>query len=253
MPSDSSVWPSELFTDLDRTGPIPLYFQVAQRLEDGIRGGALRPGDRLENEISIAKSLGVSRPTIRRAIQEVVDKGLLVRRRGVGTQVVQSHVTRNVELTSFYNDLKNASLDPQTKVLEHRILAANSAISGKVGVSTGDEILLIRRLRLTGDIPVAILENYLPTPYIDISTAELEAGGLYDALRARGVVLKIANQKIGARRTVGDESSLLNIEEGSPLLTVERVALDSAGEVVEVGNHCYRPDMYTFETTLVAR
>ncbi|MCK2199579.1 GntR family transcriptional regulator [Corynebacterium callunae] len=253
MTTEAPVWPAELFEDLDRNGPIPLYFQVAQRLESGIRSGILEPGARLENEIAVAKHLNVSRPTVRRAIQEVVDKGLLVRRRGVGTQVVQSHVTRPVELTSFFNDLKNANLNPQTKVLEHRILAANSSIAEKLGVSPGDEILLIRRLRLTGDIPVAILENYLPTSFVDITLKELEAGGLYDALRARGVVLKIANQKIGARRVVGDESKLLDVDEGGPLLTVERVALDNAGQVIEVGNHCYRPDMYTFETTLVAR
>lgn len=253
MTTDTPVWPSELFIDLDRNGPMPLYFQVAQRLEDGIRSGVLEPGARLENEIAIARHLSVSRPTIRRAIQEIVDKGLLVRRRGVGTQVVQSHVTRPVELTSFYNDLKNANLDPQTQVLEHRLLAANSSIAEKLSVAPGDEILLVRRLRSTGDTPVAVLENYLPTAFIDITLEELEKGGLYDALRARGVVLKIANQKIGARRAVGDESKLLGVDEGGPLLTVERIALDNAGQVIEVGNHCYRPDMYNFETTLVAR
>ncbi len=253
MATDTPVWPSELFVDLDRNGPMPLYFQVAQRLEDGIRSGVLEPGARLENEIAIARHLSVSRPTIRRAIQEIVDKGLLVRRRGVGTQVVQSHVTRPVELTSFYNDLKNANLDPQTQVLEHRLLAANSSIAEKLSVAPGDEILLVRRLRSTGDTPVAVLENYLPTAFIDITLEELEKGGLYDALRARGVVLKIANQKIGARRAVGDESKLLSVDEGGPLLTVERIALDNAGQVIEVGNHCYRPDMYNFETTLVAR
>lgn len=253
MTTEAPIWPGELFEDLDRNGPIPLYFQVAQRLEEGIRNGTLQPGARLENEISIAKRLSVSRPTVRRAIQEVVDKGLLVRRRGVGTQVVQSHVTRPVELTSFYNDLKNANLDPHTRVLEHRLLAANSSIAEKLGVSAGDEVLLIRRLRSTGDIPVAILENYLPPAFNDVTLDELEKGGLYDALRLRGVVLKIANQKIGARRAVGDESRLLDVEDGGPLLTVERVALDNSGQVIELGSHCYRPDMYNFETTLVAR
>lgn len=253
MTSTAPVWPAELFKDLDRNGPIPLYFQVAQRLEDGIRDGVLPPGTRLENEISLAKRLSVSRPTVRRAIQEVVDKGLLVRRRGVGTQVVQSHVTRPVELTSFYNDLKSAKLDPKTQVLEHRLLAANSSIAEKLSVSVGDEVLFIRRVRSTGDTPVAILENYLPTAFNDVTREELEGGGMYEALRERGVNLKIANQKIGARRAVGDESRLLGVEDGGPLLTVERVALDNAGQVIELGNHCYRPDMYDFETTLVAR
>jgi DNA-binding GntR family transcriptional regulator len=253
MTSSAPVWPADLFKDLDRNGPIPLYFQVAQRLEDGIRDGALPPGARLENEISLAKRLSVSRPTVRRAIQEVVDKGLLVRRRGVGTQVVQSHVTRPMELTSFYNDLKDAKLDPQTQVLEHRLLAANSSIAEKLGIPVGDEVLYIRRVRSTGDTPVAVLENYIPPAFSDISQEELEKGGLYDPLRERGVNLKIANQKIGARRTVGDESHLLSVDDGAPLLTVERVALDNSGQVIELGNHCYRPDMHNFETTLVAR
>ena len=253
MTSSAPAWPAELFKDLDRSSPIPLYFQVAQCLEDGIRDGTLPPGTRLENEISLAKRLSVSRPTVRRAIQEIVDKGLLVRRRGVGTQVVQSHVTRPVELTSFYNDLKNANLDPKTHVLEHRLLAANSTISEKLGIAVGDEVLFIRRTRSAGDTPVAILENHIPPAFNDITREELEDGGMYDALRRRGVDLKIANQKIGARRAVGDESRLLNVEDGAPLLTVERVALDNSGQVIELGNHCYRPDMHNFETTLVAR
>lgn len=253
MTNNTTVWPSQLFTDLDRNGPTPLYFQVAQRLEEGIRSGVLKPGVRLENEIAIAKNLRLSRPTIRRAIQEVVDKGLLVRRRGIGTQVVQSHVTRPVELTSLYNDLENAHLEPVTRVLEHRVMAASSAIAEKLRIIPGDEVLQIRRLRSTHEIPVAILENHLPPAFIDITREELEETGLYNVLQARGVALKIATQKIGARKAVGDESQLLDVEKGSPLLTMERIALDQAGQVIEAGNHCYRPDMYSFETTLVAR
>src|SRR5699024_2250571 len=162
MTSSAPVWPADLFKDLDRNGPIPLYFQVAQRLEDGIRDGALPAGARLENEISLAKRLSVYRPTVRRAIREVVDKGLLVRRREVGTQVVQTHVTRPVELTSSYNDVQDAKLEPLTQVREHRLLAANSSIAEKLGIPVGEEVLYIRRVRSTGDTPVAVLENYVP-------------------------------------------------------------------------------------------
>lgn len=75
------------------------------------------------------------------------------------------------------------------------------------------------------------------------------------ALELIGTILgcRVANQKIGGRRAHGDESSLLDVDRGSPLLTMERVAYDDAGRPVEVGQHCYRPDRYSFETTLVAR
>jgi len=78
--------------ELDRSSPVPLYYQLAQAIEAAIRDGELSPGDRFENELALAKRLTLSRPTTRRAIQELVDKGLLVRKRGVGTQVVQNPV-----------------------------------------------------------------------------------------------------------------------------------------------------------------
>src|SRR5690606_23841351 len=84
----SPVAETPLSVPLDRTSPVPLYFQLAQELERRIREGELPPGTRLENEILLADRLGLSRPTLRRAIEYLVDQGLLVRKRGVGTQVV---------------------------------------------------------------------------------------------------------------------------------------------------------------------
>ena len=114
----------ELFVDLDRSSPVPLYFQVAQQIEHAINEGELAPGDRLDNEISLAEQFGLSRPTMRRAIQELVDKGLLVRKRGVGTQVVHGQVTRPVELTSLFDDLTSHHQTPTTVVLTNEIVTA---------------------------------------------------------------------------------------------------------------------------------
>lgn len=97
---------------LDRTSPVPLYYQLAQQLEAAIEHGALAPGNLLGNEIDLSTRLGLSRPTVRQAIQSLVDKGLLVRRRGVGTQVVHSQVKRPLELSSLYDDLEAAGQGP---------------------------------------------------------------------------------------------------------------------------------------------
>lgn len=253
MANDETVWPDELFADLDRTGPVPLYFQVSTRLEAAIRSGRIAPGARLENEIAIGQRLGLSRPTVRRAIQELVDKGLLVRRRGIGTQVVQGQVTRQVELTSLYEDLQTAHHEPGTKVLTHELVPATDVVAEGLGVAQGEEVVFVRRQRSTDGVPVAVLENYLPGEFSDITTEQLESRGLYQILRARGVTIRIAKQKIGARRATGDESELLDIDKGGAVLTMERIAFDSSGRAVEFGHHCYRPDMYSFETTLVAK
>ena len=253
MAAGETHWPDELFADLDRTGPVPLYYQVSSRLEAAIRSGAIPAGARLENEIAIAQKLGLSRPTIRRAIQELVDKGLLVRRRGIGTQVVQGQVTRQVELTSLYEDLQNAHHTPGTRVLAHEIVPASDAVATGLGIPSGAEVVYIRRQRSTDGVPVAVLENYLPGEFADITTEQLEQRGLYQVLRARGVTIRVAKQKIGARRAHGDESDLLDIDKGGPVLTMDRIAFDNSGRAFEYGHHCYRPDMYSFETTLVAK
>lgn len=251
--ADDVVRLDDLLADVDRTGPMPLYFQVSSAIERAIRSGAIPAGARLENEIAIGQRAGLSRPTIRRAMEELVDKGLLVRRRGIGTQVVQGQVTRQVELTSLYEDLKISQHEPGTRVLEHDTRPADAATAAALSVPVDSDIVFLRRQRSTDGVPVAVLTNYLPLDFADITTEQLQQRGLYEIMRGRGVTIRVANQKIGARRAHGDEAGLLDIDKGGPVLTMERVAFDASGRAVEFGHHCYRPDMYSFQTTLVAK
>lgn len=234
-------------------GGAPLYAQLAAGLERAITADALPPGSRLENEISLSERLGLSRPTVRRAIQELVDKGLLVRRRGIGTQVVHGSVARQIELTSLYDDLERSGRVPSTRVLDLTPVRATTAVATQLGVEPETEVLRLRRLRLADEVPIAVLENYLPMAFEDVSAAVLGDSGLYQELRAHGVVLRVARQRIGARRATGDEGRLLDIGRGAPVLTMDRTAYDADGAAVEYGHHCYRPDLYGFEMTLVDR
>lgn len=253
MSDSPDTWMTRVLAGLDRSGPVPLYFQVAQTLEDSIRNGTIPVGSRLENEISIGERLGLSRPTVRRAIQELVDKGLVVRRRGVGTQVVQGQVSRPVELTSLYEDLQQTGHEPSTRVLACAVVPAPEDAAAALGIEPGDEALHLHRTRSADGAPVAILVNYLPIRFADLSVAQLEDRGLYEQLRGRGVAIRIASQRIGARIATDEESELLGIAAGEAVLTMERVAYDDSGQAVEAGYHCYRPDRYWFETTVVAK
>ena len=110
---------------VDRSSPVPLYFQVAQHLEDAIHSGAIPTGTLFQNEVDLAASLGLSRPTMRRAMQHLVDKGLVVRRRGIGTRVVQPKLRRPLELTSLYDDLARAGRTPTTELLSFETVEAS--------------------------------------------------------------------------------------------------------------------------------
>jgi DNA-binding GntR family transcriptional regulator len=235
---------------IDRASPVPLYFQVAQHLEQLIEQGEVPPGTQLENEIVLAEQLGLSRPTMRRAIEYLVDRGLLVRKRGVGTQVVQPKVRRPVELSSLYDDLRSAGKQPRTEVLSFGVEHPSEIVAEALGLRTDDEVYAIRRLRYTGDEPLSIMGNYVPVDLVDLTGEALRERGLYDLLRAAGVTLKIATQSIGGRAARAAEARLLNERPGAPLLTMTRTAYDETGRAVEYGSHVYRASRYTFELTL---
>ncbi|WP_395728472.1 GntR family transcriptional regulator [Nakamurella sp.] len=242
---------SALTVDLDRSSPVPLYYQVAQQIEHAINDGQLSPGDRLDNEISLAEQFGLSRPTMRRAIQELVDKGLLVRKRGVGTQVVHGQISRPVELTSLFDDLAGHHQAPRTDVLANEVVDAPDEAAAMLAVQPGTPVLHLRRLRYAQNEPLAIMENYLPEDLIAIGEMDLAGRGLYQLMRSKGVNIRVAKQRIGARTGTPEECTLLGEKRGSPVLTMERAAHDDSGRAVEWGRHAYRASQYSFEVTLV--
>lgn len=253
MAQAETVLPSDFFLDLDRSSPIPLYFQIATRLERAIREEDLPAGSRLENEISIGQRFGLSRPTVRRALQELVDKGLLVRRRGVGTQVVHGQVTRGVDLTSLFEDLTQTGQKPTTRVIHHEVTTADEQVANTLGISAGDTVVRLVRLRLADGVPIAVLDNTLPEEFSDLTRDDFEKRGLYQLLRSRGVTIRVAKQRIGARAASPAESELLSLPRGAAVLSMSRTAFDSSGRAVEFGDHCYSPDLYSFEMTLVEK
>lgn len=236
---------------LDRSSPVPLYYQVSQYLERAIESGQIPNGSHFENEIQLAESLGLSRPTMRRAMQHLVDKGLIVRRRGIGTRVVQPKVRRPLELTSLYDDLAGSGQSPTTRVLDLESVAVEDDVALRLGVAVGSPALRVVRLRSAGEMPIAKLTNYLPESVGTFEAAQLEAHGLYELMRGRGIQLHSATQLVGARNASAAEARLLDESRGAALLTMQRVTYDDHGAVVEYGDHIYAASRYSFETHLL--
>ncbi len=238
--------------DVDRTSPVPLYFQVATRLQELIEKGEIGVGDRIENEVDLAERLGVSRPTTRRAIQYLVERGMLVRKRGVGTQVVHPKVRRPVELSSLYDDLVSSDRKPRTEVLELTVVPAAQEIAAALEVPAGTEVTWIERLRYAGGEPLALMHNAIPVDLIRLTERDLAEHGLYELLRRAGIAPRIATQVIGARSATAIEARTLQEKRGASLLTMTRTAWDAGGRVLEYGSHLYRASRYSFEISLSA-
>ena len=243
--------PHFLFADLTRNGTIPLYQQVASKVEAAIRQGTLPPGSRIENEVSLADRLKLSRPTIRRAIQSLVDAGLVVRRRGIGSQVVHGRLTRGLELTSLYDDIRLGGAKAETIVVSLDIASAAHHVAEQLGVKPGTHVTEFVRIRLADGVPMAVLHNWTPQSTGKLKAEELEAEGLYETLRRRGLVPQVGKQKISARKINALEAEQLDIETGAVVLTMERTAYDSMGQALEHGEHIYRTDLFALEFTVV--
>lgn len=237
---------------IDRSSPVPLYHQLVHGIETAISDGLLPPGSMLDNELSLAKDLHLSRPTVRKAMDELVRSGLLVRKRGVGTQIVASEVRRPVRLTSLFDDLVGDRANPTTRVLEFTEEPARESVAERLDLTVGDPVYYFKRLRSRNSQPLAIMENWVSTAIAHITAQELNEHGMYSLLRRSGVNFRVANQKIGASVATPEQAKLLHTSEGSALVTMSRTATDDIGRRVETGRHVYRADSYSFELTLSA-
>ena len=234
---------------IDRTSPVPLYFQLAQHFESAIRSGELKVGARLENEVQLAETLGLSRPTVRAALLYLANKGLVVRKRGAGTLVANERIDRNIELTSLYDDLAATGRNPATRVLKAEVSQASDQVAAALQLPGRALVMSLERIRLADGEPMAVMHNYLPSGLVQPTVEQLEQHGLYELLRAAGIRPYSATQRMCAKNASAAEARMLDETRGSALLTMERIAYDQAGRPVEFARHLYRASRYAFTTS----
>ncbi|RRD47191.1 GntR family transcriptional regulator [Tessaracoccus sp. OH4464_COT-324] len=239
----------KLKIDISRKDAAPIHVQISGVLRELIESGRLAPGTRLEDEVSMARRLQISRPTARKALETLVNLGLIVRRRGAGTEVVARRVEPPLVLTSLYDELVRGGHSPTTSVLDWVEEPATPSIAQLLRLPEGSPVVHIQRLRLINSRPLAILRDYLPA-HLAPSRASLTSRNLYDLLREAGAEPRSGSQQIGARLATPAEARLLNEPVGAALLTMNRVAFDVARQPIEVGIHVYRASIYSFNHQL---
>jgi GntR family transcriptional regulator len=229
--------------------PAPAWAQIEARLLDRIRSGELGPGARLPPERDLARTLGVSRMTVRQALAGLAGRGLLDRGVGRGTFVAPAgkvvHDLRRI--AGFTEVVERHGLAPGARVLEARERRAPPAVAAALELAAGARVLRIRRLRSADGQPLALEDSWLPAERLPGLLACRLTGSLYALLRdAYGLGPVEAVERLEPVAAGAQEARQLGIEPGAPLMLVERVARAEGGVAVEYARDRHRGDRARF-------
>jgi len=222
---------------------VPLYLQLARHLRRLIGDGALRPDEALPAERDLAERLNVSRVTLRKALQALVEEGLLDQRPRAGSFVRRLHVEQALTvLTGFTDDMRQRGMVPSSRWLDRSIATATPDEAAALGLAPGETVSRLWRVRLADGNPLALELATIPTRLLP---DPLEVGAsLYGRLRALGHAPHRALQRIGATVLNRQQAALLAAPIGTPALSIERRSFLADGRPLELMRSQYRGDAY---------
>ncbi|MFV3075763.1 GntR family transcriptional regulator [Niveispirillum fermenti] len=231
---------------LSPDNPSPLYMQLARHLRRLIAGGTLAADDALPAERDLAEGFAVSRVTVRKAVQALVDEGLLHQRPRAGTFVAKApHVEQPLSaLTGFSEDMRSRGLEPSSRWLSRSIAPASPEEAMVLGLALGERVSRLWRLRLADDVPMAIELSVVPARVLPDPMQV--TGSLYDVLRGLGHPPHRALQRLSAGLLSADQAGILQVPEGTPALFIERRSFLENGRPLEFVRSQYRGDAYDF-------
>jgi GntR family transcriptional regulator len=208
-------------------------------------------GNAIPSERQLSADLGVSRLTVRAALDDLAREGYLVRRRGSGTYVQQPKIAQELTMTSFSEDMRRRGMAPGSRTLSMTRELAGARLGRVLRVSPSEEILVIKRLRLADGETMAIETLHLPAALVPGLEPQDLAGSFYELVRDRyGVVIVAGTQAIEPTVTNEEESNALGVPLHSPAFLFERTSRDESGRTVEFVQSVYRGDRYRIVTEL---
>ena len=232
----------------------PLYLQVEATIKEMIDGVLYSPGDQFPSERELSETLGVSRMTVRRAVDNMTKRGLLERRSTNGTFVARPQVLRRVDkdfVQGLTQLLHNEGVDPGSKLLSFQIVPAPLKIAQKLDLRLGASVIAVRRLRSADGLPFCIETSYLPAELLPGLSAEDFANNasFYDILRERyGVNMVKNDETLKLSYATPDEASNLNLDPGDPVLLLRSIVLDQNDRRMEYVVSVNHPERVVFHS-----
>jgi GntR family transcriptional regulator len=233
----------------------PLHLRISSYLKQQIESHLLKPGSMLPSEKELCDQFNVSRITVRKSLSELRAQGLIHSVPGKGTFVsIQQIKAPLYPLSSFTSDMERRSLKVKSRILEARIIQADAQTSEKFLVSSGTEIVKLNRVRM-------LLPDLIPVAYQKILLLhsrcqgilgfDLEMGSLYSILQNHyHLTFERAETIITARMSTPDETNLLELRKSTALLQNFHTTYLASGEIIEIADSVFRPDLYRLEITV---
>jgi GntR family transcriptional regulator len=238
---------------LQREAPDPLYIQLKESLVADIRAGHYGLHQRLPSERELAVQFNVSRMTARQALLELVREGLIYTRVGKGTFVAAPKIDQQLRaLTGFSEDVQARGGQPSSRVLEARAIVPPPEAASALRLEPGSQIILLSRVRLADDLPLAVERAYLPLALVPgLLQHDFATESLYSVLRGDyGFRLVLAEQTIEAALADGRELELLELTPPAAVLKMQRLTSTDGGAPLEYVCSTYRGDRYKFRSVL---
>ena len=242
------------FQQPDRRRPEPLWFQVEEAIRAIIKSGEWSTGDQIPAEDRLCALFGVSRITLRHALRNLEEHGLLRREHGRGTFVRSTTLVAGTrELTSFTQEMHNIGVSVGSRILDCGLMKADAATAAALQIEEGDPVVRIRRLRLGNDEPIGIQTAQLSGARVPgFLDSGLFQGSLYEALEHLYGIVPVEAQESYRVGTVPEEDAeLLDLAAGTPAFIVERITTDQRGPF-EYTVSIMRGDRYEIRSTLRA-
>lgn len=243
---------------LERSNPLPLYYQLKEVLRQQIRAGHLAPHTAIPSEPELVARYRVSRATVRQALTELVHEGLLYRQHGKGTFVCEPRVQQAFsELTSFTAEIQRRGQRPGGVLLINELARGSDVVRERLRLTDDEQVIRLERLRTADDVPVMYEINYLPYPRatgIYQHARDVAKGSLYSLMVAEGLTPYLAEQELRAGLPTAHESELLRMSGNEPGLRCACTIFDQTGSPIEYTESFSVGDRYAFQATLrVAR
>jgi GntR family transcriptional regulator len=226
--------------------------ETKDRVLDLIDG--LGVGQAIPSERQLSAELGVSRLTLRAALDELAREGYVIRRRGSGTFVSEPKIAQELTMTSFTEDMRRRGMDPGSRTLGLEVVPAGARLGRFLHVSPSEPIVVAKRLRLADRETMAIETLHVREALVPgLTQRDLDGQSFYEILRDRfGIVIAGGAQTIEPTVTNEEESEALGIPLHSPAFLFERVTHSESNEIVEFVHSIYRGDRYRLVTDLTA-